>query len=122
MDSIKAEAEPIKEISHIQKIAPGPPIAIAVATPAKLPVPTLEAVPIQKAWNEEIDPFSDEEEPSLKSLNISFIFLNWTKLVFTVKYIPSAIKTAINIYVHKKSLNIKIYSFNEMNKILQKFI
>ena len=81
---------------------------MAVATPAKLPVPTLEAVPIQKAWNEEIDPFSDEEEPSPKSLNISFIFLNWTKLVFIVKYRPIAIKSAIKIYVHKKSLIIKI--------------
>ena len=40
---------------------------MAVATPAKLPVPTLEAVPIQKAWNDEIAPFSDEEEPSPKN-------------------------------------------------------
>ena len=47
---------------------------MAVATPAKLPVPTLEAVPIQKAWNDEIDPFSDEEEPSPKSLTFLLYF------------------------------------------------
>ncbi len=50
-------------MSHIQKIAPGPPAAMAVATPAKFPVPTREAVLIVKAWNEEIPFF-----PSLKWL------------------------------------------------------
>ena len=40
VDSTKAVAEPIKAIIHIQKTEPGPPIAMAVATPAKLPVPT----------------------------------------------------------------------------------
>ena len=55
-----------------------------------------------------MDPLSEEEEPSPKSLNISFIFLNCTKLVFTVKYRPIAIKSAIKIYVHKKSLTSKI--------------
>ena len=49
VDSTNAEAEPIKAISHIQKTAPGPPRAMAVATPAKLPVPTLEAVAMQNA-------------------------------------------------------------------------
>lgn len=44
VDSMKAEAEPISAISHIQNIAPGPPKARAVATPARLPVPTREAV------------------------------------------------------------------------------
>lgn len=43
---MKAEADPIRAISHIQNIAPGPPNASAVATPARLPVPTLEAVAI----------------------------------------------------------------------------
>ena len=40
VDSMKAEAEPMRAMSHIQNIAPGPPKARAVATPAKLPVPT----------------------------------------------------------------------------------
>ena len=36
-------------ISHIQKTAPAPPAAIAVAIPAIFPVPTLEAVEIINA-------------------------------------------------------------------------
>ena len=35
---------------HIQKIAPGPPRAIAVATPAILPVPTVAARAVATAW------------------------------------------------------------------------
>lgn len=40
---------------HIQKIAPGPPSATAVAMPAMLPVPTREAVDTIIAWNDEMD-------------------------------------------------------------------
>ena len=36
VDSMKAEAEPMRAMSHIQNIAPGPPKARAVATPAKM--------------------------------------------------------------------------------------
>lgn len=39
---------------HIQKIAPGPPIAIAVAAPAILPVPTCAAIAVASAWKEDI--------------------------------------------------------------------
>ena len=75
---MKAEAEPIRAISHIQKTAPAPPIAIAEATPAKLPVPTLDAVPIQNAWNEETCPllFYFELVPSPSNLNISLKLVN----------------------------------------------
>ena len=34
---------PTSAVIHIQKSAPGPPMAIAVATPAMLPVPTVAA-------------------------------------------------------------------------------
>ena len=34
---------------HIQNTAPGPPIAIAPATPAMLPVPTVAARAVQTA-------------------------------------------------------------------------
>ena len=44
VDSTKAVAEPSNAIIHIQKTEPGPPTAIAVATPARLPVPTREAM------------------------------------------------------------------------------
>ena len=36
----KALEEPNSEMIEIQNMAPGPPTAIAVATPARLPVPT----------------------------------------------------------------------------------
>ena len=52
--STKAVAEPKSAMSHIQKMAPGPPTAMAVATPARLPVPTRVAIDTAKAWNEEM--------------------------------------------------------------------
>ena len=36
-------AMPKKELTHIQKTAPGPPLTIAVATPMMLPVPKVPA-------------------------------------------------------------------------------
>ena len=50
---MKADAEPTVAITHIQKTAPAPPRAIAVATPAMLPTPTREAVETISARNEE---------------------------------------------------------------------
>ncbi len=41
---MNADAEEMVAMTHIQKTAPGPPTAMAVATPAMLPVPTREAV------------------------------------------------------------------------------
>ena len=46
-------AIPRNAATHIQKIAPGPPIASAVAAPAMLPVPTWAAIAVASAWNEE---------------------------------------------------------------------
>ena len=54
MLSAKAEAAPTRAMTHIQKTAPAPPRAMAVATPAMLPVPTREAVEIIRAWKEEM--------------------------------------------------------------------
>jgi hypothetical protein len=45
----KAVAEPIRAMTHIQNTAPGPPMAMAVATPARLPVPTRVATLTAKA-------------------------------------------------------------------------
>ena len=41
---MNADAPPISAMTHIQKSAPGPPIASAVAIPAILPVPTRDPV------------------------------------------------------------------------------
>ena len=37
VDSMKALEAPNSAMTHIQKIAPGPPMAMAVATPARFP-------------------------------------------------------------------------------------
>ena len=50
---------PRKAIIHIQNTAPGPPNAIAVATPAMLPVPTRPDSDSASAWNEDT-PASDD--------------------------------------------------------------
>ena len=54
-DSLRklATALPIVAMIHIQNTAPGPPTAMAVATPAMLPVPTRDAVETIMAWNDE---------------------------------------------------------------------
>ena len=49
MDVTAMRAPPITAITHIQKTAPGPPAAIAVAIPAIFPVPTRDAVEIISA-------------------------------------------------------------------------
>ena len=50
---MKPVAAPISAITHIQKIAPGPPSTTAIAIPAMLPTPTRDAVLTQNAWNED---------------------------------------------------------------------
>ena len=45
-------AIPRNALTHIQKIAPGPPTHSAIATPAILPMPTVELIVVIKAWNE----------------------------------------------------------------------
>ena len=45
---------------YIQKTAPGPPIAIAPATPAMLPVPIVAAKAVHTAWKGVMEPSSAE--------------------------------------------------------------
>ena len=47
--SEKASAMPKIAVTHIQKIAPAPPSVMAVATPARLPVPTCPDSAVDKA-------------------------------------------------------------------------
>src|SRR5699024_5716515 len=84
VDSTKALPAPRKAMSHIQKIAPGPPIKIAVDTPTILPVPTRPASDTAIAWKLEI-PSSD-----LPPLNIrrtmSTMYRTWNNLMRIEKY------------------------------------
>ena len=61
-------AIPKKAKTHIQKIAPGPPIAIAVATPTILPVPIVADIAKQRALKLLISP-----EPLFLAVKINFI-------------------------------------------------
>ena len=58
-------AIPKNAITHIQKIAPGPPVRIAPEAPITLPVPTWAAIAVASAWKELIplscfSPFKDK--------------------------------------------------------------
>ena len=73
VDSANAEPAPKKAIIHIQNNAPGPPQAIAVATPAILPVPIRPAKAVQKPWKDEIP--SSDFSPANNKCTISLRFL-----------------------------------------------
>ena len=45
-------AMPKKAMTHIQKMAPGPPVRIAPDAPTMLPVPTWAAMAVASAWKE----------------------------------------------------------------------
>ena len=49
-------AIPTSPVIHIQKSAPGPPAAMAVATPTMFPVPTVAASAVMSAWKWEMSP------------------------------------------------------------------
>ena len=45
-----------KPITTIQKVAPGPPMAMAIATPAILPSPIVPESAVERAWKGDISP------------------------------------------------------------------
>ena len=45
---------PRKAATHIQNTAPGPPMTMAADAPAILPVPTVAARAVHRAWNWEM--------------------------------------------------------------------
>ena len=65
---------PTSPATHIQTMAPGPPIVTAVATPAMFPTPTVLASAVHPAAKLEMvpSPFS----PFLKSLPMEFWNMN----------------------------------------------
>ena len=99
MDSINPLAAPNVAMTHIQKMAPGPPVTTAIAIPAILPTPTREAVEIQKAWKGEMCPSGlGVRDPSRTQRNISLTLVIWTKRVQNVNQRPTQIKSPIRTY------------------------
>ena len=62
-------AIPKSAVTHIQKIAPGPPKKIAVATPAIFPVPTVADNAVIRESKEDISPSSSVFDFLNKDLN-----------------------------------------------------
>ena len=87
-------------MTHIQNTAPGPPVAMAVATPAMLPVPTREAVETMSAWNDETVFLPGTCFFSVRFLIMSLKPRNWMNFVLTEKYRPLAIKRNTRKYVY----------------------
>ena len=88
VDSMKALLEPSRAMSHIQNTAPGPPTVMAVATPAKLPVPTRLASDTANAWKEEMCSSLPEDllVESPRRRTISLNMRNCTKRVLMVNH------------------------------------
>ena len=87
-DSTNDVAIPIRAIIHIQKIAPGPPIIRASATPPIFPMPTRVPIPTANAWNE-VTPWSAFVREPEMDVNISFAFLIWGNPRYTVSPMPT---------------------------------
>ena len=90
---MKLLADPTMAKIHIQNTAPGPPMTMAVATPAMFPTPIRAPIPIQKASNDEmclvllpsLTPEKEREE-------VSLILVIWRPLSLTVKTRPSPMR------------------------------
>ena len=91
---------------HIQNTAPGPPTAMAVATPARLPVPTRLASDTANAWKDEMCLSPSwallAESPSTRI--ISRNIRNWTKRVLKVNRKAHPNSMIIKTYDHRRSL------------------
>ncbi|CAL9361236.1 hypothetical protein SUDANB37_00690 [Streptomyces sp. enrichment culture] len=91
-DSTNAEAPPTRAIIHIQKTAPGPPMVIAVATPAMLPVPIRAAAEMVNAPKG----LTPDCGLSLKTRNISGIRRICTPLERSVNQTPTTATSGIS--------------------------
>ena len=100
VDSTNADDPLISAITHIQNTAPGPPTAMAVATPAMLPVPTRLAVDTIMAWNDDTLFWPSTCFFSVMALNMSFRCVNCTPRVRMVKYTPAPISRNTRKYVY----------------------
>ena len=92
VDSTKAVDAPKNATTHIQNTAPGPPNAMAVATPTMFPVPTLPESAMENASKEEIPLLSCFFENRDRSIRPKR--LTCTKRVRNEKYSPAMIRRA----------------------------
>ncbi len=93
-------AMPSGAIAAIQNAAPGPPIAMAVATPAILPLPIVAAIAVVSAWNGEISPGagvvgSRRSAPRMTRRDARRNCRNWMPRLYKVMTMPSTTSSAI---------------------------
>ena len=83
-------------VIHIQNSAPGPPMPMAVATPTMLPVPTVAARAVVKAWNWETSP---SEPASLRLMiprrSAGPSLTSWIRPNRIVRYSPVSSRSGI---------------------------
>ena len=79
-------------MTHIQKMAPGPPMRMAPQAPTMFPVPTCAAIAVATAWKELMPPFfclpPFREKPPNSLRKASPKQRTCTKLVRMVKKSP----------------------------------
>ncbi len=78
-------------MTHIQNMAPGPPMMMAPHAPTTLPVPTWAATAVASAWNDVMAPPwlppRSEKSPNRRR-QPSPKHRNWMNLVRTVNQMP----------------------------------
>ena len=101
-------AMPKKAAIHIQKMAPGPPMAMAVAAPARLPVPTWAAMAVATDWKELMPclsarlPFRERSPKSMRTACPNLrIWMNFSRMV---KYMPTPHSSGIRQYMPQMKL------------------
>ena len=94
--SEKLVAMPTTPLRNIQRTAPGPPLAMAIETPAMLPTPTVEDRDVASAWNGETVPSPPTLPWRPKTCRAAKTNRrNCTPRVAKVRKIPEPISTAI---------------------------
>ena len=95
---------PKKALAHIQKTAPGPPVEMAVAAPARLPAPIWAETAADSAWKEETPPFPLPDRPNT-CRQAAPKRRTWTKRNRKVKYTPVPHKRTSRNGSHKRLLH-----------------
>jgi hypothetical protein len=89
--SVVFRAMPTKPTTHIQKTAPGPPSAIAIATPPMFPRPTVADSAAERAWKWLIAPGSSGSSYLPRTTWVPCVIARyWQKPLQIVKKMPTA--------------------------------
>ena len=106
-------AMPTMAVIHIQKMAPGPPMTMASATPAMLPIPMVPASADDSAWKWVISPGSSGESYLPRSSAMACgMWRNGAKRVYTRKKKPPPNSSTSNHGPHAYAANARAKFWN----------